>query len=68
MTASAGAGDGKVTLSMVLSPLSCRCWCWWGHHHAGMDALFSWPCCPCWSSLHGHGCIVDAAAGSSDSG
>ena len=32
---------------------------------ACVDALPSWPCHPCWSSLHGHGCIVNAAAGSS---
>ena len=39
----------------------CRC------HHccAGMDALpsSSWPRHPHWLSSHGHGCIVNAAAG-----
>ena len=38
-----------------------RCCCL----HAGMDTLrsSSWPCRPCWLLSHGHGCVVDTAAG-----
>ena len=39
----------------------CRCHC----RCAGMDTLplLLWPCCPRWSLSHGHGCVIDAAAG-----
>ena len=54
--------QAKVTLSMELSPLLCRHWCWWGCRHA-MDALSSCLCHPHWLYLCGRGCVVDAAAG-----